>query len=467
MKEESSAADSGVGVPAPLERDCGGTEAPTTPCPGPVSRRGLIKHGIAASLAFTLGRRFIPRAWAAEDGGDSGPVIRRKDESDAYIAAPGRAQHVILLWMNGGPSHLDTFDPKPGTPQSDGLRAIEAAAGLQITANLPKLARQGRHLCVLRGVTSKEGDHGQASYLLKTGYREQPGVDFPSLGPIVCAEAKGGPACELPGYVALNGRGGRPGFYGSAYLPFSMRAGQAMENVVAPAPEKIIDQRRLLLDQIDRAYAERNGAPLALAHQQTYERAVRFARSPLAHIYEIADRDAARAAPYGKSPFGQACFIAKRLIAEANVRFVEIELDGWDTHSKSTEACGKLCETMDAPFARLLEELAADGLLSRTLIVWMGEFGRTPDVNGSGGRDHYPRSFNICLAGGGVLGGQAVGASNKSGHEPDKEAISVADFFHTVCAACGIDAAKMREAADGRPIRIAEKDSKLIPGVFG
>jgi hypothetical protein len=431
-------------------------------CPGPVSRRGLIKNSIAASLAFVLGRKFIPAAWAGEGDENGLAIVRKRKE---YVEAAGQAKHVILLWMNGGPSHLDTFDPKPGTPYAGKIGAIEAAPGFQITERFPLLAKQGKYLCALRGVHSKEGDHGNATHLMHTGYRETQGVDYPSLGSIVCAEAKDGPRSDLPSYVALNGRGGGAGFYGPAFGPFSLNAGQPIKDVEPPFDQKAMESRRVLLAELDKNYAQGNGSSLAAAHQQTYERAIRFSRSPLAKLFELNSKEK-ELANYGDTNFARACYVAKRLVSEGGVRFVEIEQDGWDTHSDQG-AMATNCQTIDRPFARMIEELAVDGLLSQTLIVWMGEFGRTPEVNLSGGRDHYSKSFTICLAGGGVKGGQAVGASNKSGHEPEGKGISIPDFFHTVCDACGIDATKAREANDGRPIRIADRGSKAVPGVFG
>ena len=431
-------------------------------CPGPLSRRGLLKSTIAASLGYALGRNFIPSAWAADDDDGAFKIGRAKPE---YIQAPGQAKHVILLWMSGGPSHLDTFDPKPGTPQSGGVKSIKAAPDLEISQKFPLLAKQGKYLCVLRGVHSKEGDHSQATYLMHTGYREQTGSDYPSLGAVVCAEARGGPQSDLPSYVSLNGRGGGPGFYGPAFSPFEVTAGQPIQDINPPVAADVIDQRRFLLDQLDRSFASSNGAPLAIAHRETYERVIKFTRSPLSRLFELKKEDPKKMDPYGPTPFGKACYVARRLVTEGGVRFVEVQLDGWDTHSSNNSATANLCRAVDAPFARMIEELAAEGKLSETLIIWMGEFGRTPDLSGDG-RDHYPKCFSLCLAGGGVKGGQACGQSDKGGHEPVGEGISIPDFFHTVCEACGIDAAKMRDSADGRPIRIADRGSKIVPGVF-
>jgi hypothetical protein len=429
-------------------------------CPGPVSRRGLIKGTIAASLGYVLGRNFIPTAWAAdEDKNAKSPA--------GYGAARGKARNIILLWMSGGPSHLDTFDPKPGTKESGGVKGIEAATGLQISEKLPKLAKQGRHLCVLRGVSSKEGDHGQASHLMHTGYREQSGVEFPSLGSIVCAEARDGPQTELPSYVAINGGGFGSGFLGAQYAPFVTGAGQAIPDLKAPTAAKKVDERRKLLEILDKSYSQQTSAPLAVEHWQTYERAVKLSRSPLANLFEIKGEDQKHAQAYGKSDFGRACFIAKNLVSKGGVRFVEIDQGGWDTHNGNDEATKNLCNQIDQPFAQLLEDLATDGLLQSTLVIWMGEFGRTPTINGQGGRDHYPRCFSMALAGGGVKGGQAIGKSNASGHEPDGNAITVPNIFYSVCEAAGIDATKVRDSADGRPIQIVDRGAKPVPGIFG
>jgi hypothetical protein len=427
---------------------------------------------MAASLGYVLGRNYIPAAWAADKNKnkpagapDTSPEPTTASGSP-YVVAKGQAQRVILCWMSGGPSHLDTFDPKPGTKESGGVKGVQFCDGGQISEKLPHLAKSaGKYMSVLNGVHSKEGDHGQASHVMHTGYREQSGVSFPSLGSIVCAEAKDGPQSELPSYVAINGGGGGPGFYGAAYGPFSVGAGQPIPDLKPMADIKgKIDARRALLDGLDKYYAGRTGAPLAIEHQKTYDRAVKISRSPLAKLFEV---EGGKADKYGTTGFAKACYVAKNLVSKGGVRFVEIDQGGWDTHAMVDENTKKLCDTIDNPMAKLVEDLAADGLLSSTLILWMGEFGRTPNINANAGRDHYPRCYSVAMIGGGIKGGQCVGKSNAGGHEPDGDGISVPDLFHTICEICGIDATKVRESADGRPIQVADRGSKMIPGIFG
>jgi hypothetical protein len=450
-------------------------------CPGPVTRRGLIKHSLAASLGYVLGRNYIPSAWAADDmkekmmkgAGISGGGDGASSGGDtvvaggpAYVPAKGKCKNVILMWMGGGPSHLDTFDPKPGTPQSGGVGAIEAAPGVTISEKFPMLAKQGRHLCVLKGMTSREGDHGQASHLMHTGYRVQAGVAFPSIGSIVCAEAKGGPTSDLPSYVAINGAGGGPGFYGMSYGPFSVGAGQGITDLKAPMGDKAVDERRQLLGALDQYYSGLNGAPLAVEHKQLYDRAIRLARSPLARLFEIKGDDMPKVAKYGTSGFARACYVAKQLVSKGGVRFVEIDQGGWDTHANVDMATKNLCNQVDQPFARLVEELAAEGLLESTMIMWMGEFGRTPNINAGAGRDHYPRSYSACIVGGGVKGGQQVGKSSEGGQEP-VDAVKVPDFFYSICEATGIDPTKIRESQEGRPIQVVDRGAQPLKGIFG
>jgi hypothetical protein len=159
--------------------------------------------------------------------------------------------------------------------------------------------------------------------------------------------------------------------------------------------------------------------------------------------------------------------VSKQLITKGGVRFIEIDQGGWDMHANVDAATTGLIGQIDQPMARLIEELSADGLLESTLIIWAGEFGRTPNINAGAGRDHYPRCYSAMLAGGGVKGGQAVGKSTKGGEEPDGKGIVVPDFFYSICDACGIDATKVRESADGRPIQVADRGAKPIPGIFG
>ena len=223
-------------------------------------------------------------------------------------------------------------------------------------------------------------------------------------------------------------------------------------------------QRRDLLTGLDKYYGGLTGAQLAIEHQKTYDRAIKLSTSPLAKLFEVTK---GQGDSYGMSGFAKACYVAKQLVSKGGVRFVEIDRGGWDTHTMNDDATKKNCDDIDGPMARMVEELAYDGLLSSTMIIWMGEFGRTPDINANGGRDHYPRCYSVMLAGGGVKGGQAVGKSNPTGHEPEGTGISVPDLFATICEVCGIDSTKVRESADGRPIQVADRGSKPVPGIFG
>jgi hypothetical protein len=415
----------------------------------------LIKASFAASLGYVLGRNYIPSAWADEKPGPEKP-------RGEYIPAKGMAKKVILLWMGGGPSHLDTFDPKPGTAESGGVKGIQAADGLIISEKFPLIAKDcGKRMLALRGLHSKEGDHMQASYVMHTGYREQAGVEFPSLGSIVCAEAKDGPKSELPSYVALNGGGYGPGFYGADYAPFSIGAGQPIPDLKALGTKGLAERRRLL-DAIDKHYGQQTGSKLAVEHEKVYERAIKLSNSPLADLFKLGKG----AEKYGTSSFAKACFVAKNLVTKGGVQFVEIDRGGWDNHTDCDAATRKNCSDIDGPISNMVMDLAAEGALNDTLIVWMGEFGRTPKINANAGRDHYPRCYSAMMVGGGVVGGTAIGKSNATGHEPEV-GFSVPDLFATICAACGIDHTKVRDSADGRPITVADKGATVIPGIFG
>ena len=379
----------------------------------------------------------------------------------------GRA--CIVLWMQGGPSQFETFAPLENHPNAGETRPISTSvAGIQLAENLPMLAASMEEVCLIRSVTSKEGSHPRATFLLHTGYLPNPSVRYPSFGAHV-ANQLGDATTALPSYVSIGRNRGNTsggGILGVEYDPFVMSDPRRPPDNTTPLTEQSRFQRRLkLLGELDDQFRFRGGRQEATNHKKLYERASRMLLSPDMATFDIEQEPAKVRAAYGDTSFGAGCLLARRLV-EAGVTFVEVSLGNWDTHQDNFNRSRELCAQLDGPFAALLRDLKSRGILERTLVVCMGEFGRTPRINPRGGRDHFPRAFSLALAGGGVRGGQVIGSVERDGSAVKDQPVTVPDLFRTFCAALHIDADHENSTAIGRPIKIAD-NGKVIPGVLG
>jgi hypothetical protein len=362
----------------------------------------------------------------------------------------------ILLWMAGGPSQFETFDSKPGAETQGPTRAIPtAAAGIQIAAHWPHVAARMRDLAVIRSMTSKEGNHGRATYLLHTSYSPSGGIVHPGFGSTVAHEL-GDNDFDLPHFVSISGPSIGPSYLGVRYAPFVVtNPNQPPDNLPSPVPGQRLDRRLGLLEELEAEQAHGAAASLVKDHQTLYRQTARMVLSPRTKAFDL-DREPDRVRQrYGRSAFGQGCLMARRLI-EAGVTFVEVQSSGWDTHSNELTSLKKLIPAVDQGTAALLADLKARGLLERTLVIWMGEFGRTPRINLTAGRDHYPQAWNVFLAGSGIKGGNVIGATDNRGVEIVRRPISVEDLFCTFCQALDIDPRSETQSNVGRPIKIVE-----------
>jgi hypothetical protein len=397
---------------------------------------------------------------------------------------PQRKRSCILLWMSGGPSQLDTFDLKPGHPNAGPFQPIATSVpGIQISEHLPRIAKLMDHLAIVRSMTSKEGDHGRATYLLRTGYLPQGPVQYPTLGALVSNEL-GDDSSELPNFVSvapfrvLNQSAFGSGFLGPRRAPLIVgegglapaRQGQNTADRalrvqdLAPPPDvgkEQTDARIALLQQVQREFLADHPDGSAASHLSAYDRAVRLMNSAAAKSFDLEDEKPAVRDAYGRNLFGQGCLLARRLV-ERRVPFVEVTLNGWDTHQNNTAQVRTLSQTLDAAWSALMTDLKERGLLETTLIVWMGEFGRTPKFGRPDGRDHWPNSFSAVLAGGGIKSGQVIGDSGPDGAAIKDRPVTVPEFLATVCEALGIDHQKQNISNVGRPIRIVAPGSQAV-----
>jgi uncharacterized protein (DUF1501 family) len=397
---------------------------------------------------------------------------------------PDRKRSCIVLWMAGGPTQTDTFDPKPDHANGGPFKTIDTAAGgVRVAEHLPQVAKQMKHLAVVRSMATKEGDHGRATLHLRTGNLPQGGIDFPTFGALVSNE-RARPNDDLPGYVSINPRGFGPaalsaGFLGSKHSPlvvggtggdvFSAETGGDLrvENLGLPSGvgERRADERRALLEETEADFLATRPGIATESHKSAYQRAVRLMKESAAKAFALDEEKAAVRDTYGRNRFGQGCLLARRLV-ERGVPFVEVTLGGWDTHDNNFVQVKNLCGTLDPAWAALVSDLKDRGLLETTTIVWMGEFGRTPGINPRQGRDHYPNAWSVVLGGGGIAGGQAVGRTSKDGMAVEERPVQVPDLLATICHAIGIDPAKQNMSNVNRPIRIVDQSAKPIKEVL-
>ncbi|HKI38462.1 MAG TPA: DUF1501 domain-containing protein [Gemmataceae bacterium] len=407
---------------------------------------------------------------------------------------PQRKRSCILLWMNGGPSQTDTFDLKPGHANAGEFKPITTnVPGLQISEHLPKIAKFGDRMAIVRSMSTKEGDHSRATFLMRTGYLPQGPIQYPSIGAHVAHEL-GSDDAALPNAVAIapytvfapGGYG--PGFLGPKYAPLivgdtsnQFQAGGQVDydqslKVKDLAPPKEVsdahaDARIDLLKDMEKDFVARHPDVSPQSHLTAYDRAIRLMRTDAAKAFNVEDEKGEVRDRYGRNLFGQGCLLARRLV-ERGVPFVEVTLGGlnggglgWDTHADNFNQVKRLSEVLDPAWAALMTDLKERGLLDTTLIVWMGEFGRTPKLEGNG-RNHFPNAWTTVLAGGGIKGGQAYGKTSADGMSVEENAVSVPTFIATVCAALGIDSTKQNQSNVGRPIRIADVGAKPIKEVL-
>lgn len=402
-------------------------------------------------------RRFLGKSAGVTAAGFLG--LANPELLFAKSGPKAKAKNIILLWMSGGQSHIDTWDPKPGTDTGGPFEAIKTAAkGIQISQHLPNTAKQFKDISLIRSLTSREGSHERAAYLMHTGYKPLGSFQHSTLGSVV-AKMKDRLNDDLPPYVTIGGRTWPAGFLGSHYAPFHI--GDPNNPTDNLEFHRSIDakrfQRRLkLLGQFDRKFAKQyRGKEVVEAYTNHFQAAYDMMRSPGVAAFDLDKEPADIRERYGATFFGQGCLLARRLV-QVGIRFVEVTLPGWDTHGDNFTQVANLCSDLDQAYSSLISDLRRLDLLDTTLVLLCSEFGRTPQINAGNGRDHWPRVWSAAIAGGGIKGGQLVGASTPGGEEVDKDPIQVGQLHATICHALDINPKEMNYAQDGRPIRVVE-----------
>ncbi|MCA9154525.1 MAG: DUF1501 domain-containing protein [Planctomycetales bacterium] len=379
-----------------------------------------------------------------------------------------RGMACILLWMQGGPSQLETFDPKPGHANGGETKAIETSVpGIRISENLPNVARAMDDICLIRSMNGREGSHPRATHLMQTGYLPTASVKYPSIG-AHAANQLADRSFDLPSYVRIGrGRGSYGGgLLGVEFDPFLMAsATRVPDNTTVSHGDNRYRRRLGLLGKLESHYEQHGGRQEVGDHRKLVNAASRMVLSPRMDVFDIEQEPENVRQAYGDSEFGAGCLLARRLV-ETGATFVEVHAGNWDTHDDNFNRVRDLCTQVDQPHAALLADLKQRGMLDRTLVVWAGEFGRTPKINPRSGRDHYPRAYSAALAGAGVKGGQVIGETDAGGESIKDRPVGVSDFLRTLCQALGLDADIEHMSNIGRPIKVVD-GGEVVREVFG
>jgi uncharacterized protein (DUF1501 family) len=416
--------------------------------PGP-TRRAFLRVGGLSVLGLALPDFLRLRARAAEQ--------------------KATASACILLWMQGGPSHLDTLDPKPDAPaevRGEFGTVRTSHSGVRLCEHLPLLARRTDLFSIIRGHDPRNGSHGVADHLMMSGQPFNPSLPFPCYGSVLAHERgwKDGmlPFVQLGRHVDRRFNAGIGGILGDQYNPFEVPDDPNASDfrvrdlsVGDAARQARLRRRAALLAEVDRRQkAVEETPPTVQARDVFYEKAHSLLTSPAAKkAFDVAAEPAEVRERYGRTTFGQSCLLARRLV-EAGVRFVTVTDDGWDTHANNFRDLKKKLPILDRGYSSLLEDMAGRGLLETTLVVWFGDFGRTPRVNNQAGRDHWASAGVACMGGGGVRRGEVVGATNALGEAVVDTPVTPQDLAATIYHALGIPLHTWYRTQDGRPVEL-------------
>lgn len=420
----------------------------STPCTSykQMSRRHAMQAGGAASMATFMG--FSVRDLLANIGPEGS----------------GKADRVVLLWMSGGMSHIDTFDPKPGRETGGEFEPIKTSSpDIQVSEILPTMAKHMDSATIIRSLSGQEGDHGRASYQLQTAHRITPQMVHPGIGSVVLNEM--GKLGDLPGFISINGRARSAGYFGQkAEAYFIGRAGEPDPYLSLPTGiNEVTSNKRLeILARMNKRYATTTKDKSLLDIDRTYKEAKNFMNSPALKAFDLKEESDSVREAYGETNYGRGVLLARRLL-ETGVRFVQVNLGGFDTHGNNFESLRALSGIFDPAIGNLMGDLKANGLMERTLVVVLSEFGRTPRINGNTGRDHYPRVFSTMVAGGPFSKGIVWGTSDKDGIAPDENPVTPGDLHASILHSLGVNYQKEMMTPLGRPMMLVPDGKPIAP----
>ncbi len=392
-------------------------------------------------------------------------TARAAFEGSSKLKQVATAKNVIYLYMSGGQSHLDTWDPKEGVETAGPTKPVKTSAdGVRISEYLPMMAKQMHHAAVINSVTSTQGAHEQGNYIMHTSYAMRGTIRHPAMGAWLSV-MQGGGNSTLPNYVFVGNDSRHPGagFFPAVHSPLYVNnPDNGLKNIKRQPglTEEKFQARMHLADELDSDFRSTFQHRNVKAYADMYDHAMTMMKSEDLKAFDLTEETPQLRAAYGKEPFGQGCLLARRLV-ERGVRFVEVALGGWDTHQANFVRVPELCDTLDKAMATLLQDLSSRGLLEDTMVVLTSEFGRTPTINQNVGRDHYPKAFSAVLAGGGIRGGQTYGKTDAEGREVAENKVEVPDINATMAYALGLPLDQIVFSPSKRPFTIADKGQPL------
>ncbi|MEM6776357.1 MAG: DUF1501 domain-containing protein [Planctomycetota bacterium] len=406
--------------------------------PSGMTRRHFMSHmagsSAAAAASLTMGSAIAANA----------SKMKRERKS------------AILLWMSGGPATIDIWDLKPGAATGGPFRPIATSGEAQICEHMPMVAKQMKHLSVVRSMSTREADHNRGRYYMHTGFVPNPNIEHPSYGSVISHELiDQRPELDIPPFVSIGGAGAGPGFLGMAWSPFSVSSNGRVRNLEMKLDDSRLRQRMAALDLIESGFSRKTRDTPAAEHAKVLQKTFDLMTSDQMDAFNVEQEPEEIRERYGTDNFGQGCLLARRLV-ESGVPFVEVNLGGWDNHNGiHTILKDQKLPQLDRAMSALVEDLAQRELLDDTVVMWMGEFGRTPRINQNAGRDHFARAWSCVVGGGGIQGGLAVGETSADGTAVETEPFSSEDLMTTVCKGLGISTEKTFTSKNGRPMKIA------------
>lgn len=417
----------------------------------PMARRDFIMRTAQTALGVTVMPALNLRGAGATTG--------------AGTPGFGKAKNVIFLWMNGGMTHIDTWDPKTGgtkgpTDPIKGKGSVDFLGG-----TMTNMAKVSDKISIIRSMTSKTGVHEAGTYIMKTGYEPRGTIVHPSMGAWATHFLGRIKGVTLPDSVVVNSGSAYPGagFFPPAMSPIPISNPETGLQNIRPttSSEDQFKKRISLMDEFDSSFRKKFASDDVKAYSEFYDETMKLMKSEDLKAFNLSSEPAALREKYGRNQFGSGALLARRLV-QAGVRFVEVQFGGWDMHNNIDQALNGTGATMDKVFAALVEDLAAQGMLESTMVVMGSEFGRTPDVNENEGRDHYPLAYSTVFAGGGVKAGFTYGATDKDGRRVADKQVTPLDFQATIGHAMGLPVDDVVMSPSNRPFTVGDKGTPVL-----
>jgi len=430
--------------------------------PFETSRRHFLQHMAGASAMALPAMNFVNTLRANTD------ALKKNHKA------------AIMLWMSGGPSTMDIWDLKPGAPTGGKFKPIATSGNAQICEHMPTLAKQMHHMAIIRSMSTREADHNRGRYYMHTGYVPNPSIEHPSYGAVISHELISQvPDLQIPPFVSVGGGSVGPGFLGMTYAPFVVDSNGQVRNLNMGMDMNRLTDRMAYLDQLEKGFVSQNRGDLPNDHMKILKKTVDLMTSKQMEAFSTAKEDPKTLERYGVTAgagsqmgmaragtagFARGCLMARRLV-ETGVPFVEVDLGGWDNHANIFTTLEGRLPGLDQAMSALVEDLEQRGMLQDTAIIWMGEFSRTPRINGNTGRDHWARSWSVAVGGAGMKGGQAIGATNEDGTQVITDPYTSQDVMASVLKALGVSLETTFTSKNNRPMKIANS-GRVIKELF-